>query len=518
MRAGFILSYPAQRYSEKLAIIFKDKRWTFAEVNKRINQLANALMKIGLTKGERVATLLGNSNYSLETRFAFSKSGLVFVRLNVRDSIHTNAYILNHSETRAIIVGEEFKDSLPLLMEQVPSLQFLITIGPTNDGIYSYESLLWESSPEEPEIEVSYDDIERIAYTSGTTGRPKGAIHTYGSGLARLRNEFMNQDIIITPNDILLSVAPLTHAAGLYATTFYIKGAANLILEKFEPEEVLRVIDQEKVTCAFFIPTMIYRLIETSSLKRYNYSSRCIFYGASPISPEKLKMAIEVFGNVFRQNYGMTEANQPILILNQKDHAFEKNETCKRLSSAGKPALGVEVKVLNFQGREIEPGKVGEICVRGDSITRGYWKQSGDENKESRDDWGWFHTGDMATVDEDGYVYIVGRSKDMIISGGFNIYPKEIEDVILKHSGVQEVAVIGVPDDLWGESIKAFVVSKQGCEIRVEEIQELCVSELGGLKKPKSIEIVEFLPKNPAGKILKGELRERYWKGHLRKI
>jgi acyl-CoA synthetase (AMP-forming)/AMP-acid ligase II len=261
---------------------------------------------------------------------------------------------------------------------------------------------------------------------------------------------------------------------------------------------------------------MIIKLIDHPDVHKYDLRSlRRIFYGTAPMPIEKLRKAIEIFGNIFRQNYGLTEATQPIIYLSPEDHILSGPEhVVARLGSCGRPALGVEVRVVNEKDQPVKPGEVGEIIVRGDSIMKGYLRQPKATAEALRG--GWLRTGDLATVDEEGYVFIVDRKSDMIISGGFNIYPKEIEEVIYRNPSVSEVAVIGVPDDVWGESVKAIVVPKEGVSLTEEGIIDFCRQHLASYKKPKSVDFVKELPKNNNGKILKRELKAQYWKGQIR--
>jgi len=298
--------------------------------------------------------------------------------------------------------------------------------------------------------------------------------------------------------------------------TYYSRGATNIILPRFDEHEILETIERERVTSLLLIPTMLYRLLMVPDLQSFDLSSvRRIWYGTAPMAVEKLTEAIRVFGNVFRQNYGMTEIAQPITYLGPEDHVIDGAPTQKRrLSSAGRPAMGVEVKVVNENGQPVEPGRVGEILIRSNKLMKGYWKKP-EETAEAFEG-GWFHTRDMAMVDEDGYLYIMDRKSDMIISGGFNIYPREVEDVIMSHPGVAEAAVIGVPHEMWGEAVKAMVVLKDGVLLTDAEIIEHCRKSLASYKKPASIDFIKEIPKNLYGKVDRRVLKEPFWKGHDR--
>jgi len=518
IHAGGLLNWPVRKYSHKTAIIYKKKRITFQEVNGRINRLANGLKDLGLKQGAHIATLIPNSPEYIEVRFGLQKAGMVEVRLNTRESAQEWAYMVNHSDSIALILDRDFLQKWNSVSSQCSEVPYTIAIPSGEEGTFSYENILSLSSPKEPEIMVSLDSIRRIVYTSGTTGKPKGVIKLVRQDLARLRNDFMNQDQFISSTDTCLNVAPLSHAAGHIFTTYYIKGATNVILRKFDPEEILQTIQNEKATAMLLVPTMITRLITHPNIRDYDLSSlRRIYYGTAPIPEKNLKQAIDIFGSIFRQNYGLTEATQPIIFLPPEDHVIDGNPVrVKRLASAGRPALGVEVRLVNDAGEEVLPEEDGEILIRSDVVMAGYWKDPEATSGALRD--GWFHTGDMARMDEDGYIFIVDRKKDMIISGGFNIYPREVEKAIEMHPDVLEVAVIGVPDDVWGESVKALIVPKDGAEISEQEIIDHCKSLIASYKKPKFVEFVKELPKNTTGKILKRELKERHWAGLARRV
>jgi len=513
-----LLKWPVMRWPDKTAVVFKDESLTFSEINERINRLANGLIKIGLKKPKRIGVLLGNSPRYIEARFALLKAGLTLVRLNVRESIQQHAFILKHSGAHALIYGEDFKELTRELKKLIPKIRFWIGVPNGDKGDISYEKLMQTSSFLDPDIQIKEEDIERINYTSGTTGKPKGAIITFGASLARLRNDFFNEEIAITCQDVYLAVAPLTHAAGVIFIPYYIKGATTVILDSFDPKSVLETIQRDGVTSVLLVPTMIIRLIEYPDIHKYDLRSlKRIYYGTAPMPVDKLRKAIEIFGNIFRQNYGLTEATQPILYLSPWEHILNGPENIiARLASAGRPALGVEVKVVKENGEPVKPGEVGEILVRSDSIMKGYLRDPKATAEALQG--GWLHTGDLAKVDEEGYIFIVDRKKDMIISGGFNIYPREIEEVIHSYPGVREVAVIGVPDELWGESVKAIIVPEEGASLTESKIIEFCKTKLASYKKPKSIEFVKELPKNNQGKILKRELKKKYWQGEIRMV
>lgn len=517
MKPGLLFSWPAKMYPDRTAIVFEGKRITYQQIESRSNRLANGLNRLPGSKGDRVGILLANSLEAVEAIVGVAKSKRAMLALNARHTAQEHTYVFNDSEAQTVIFGKEFWNIIEEVRNEAKGVRNFICVGRKGPGVLGYEEWLSEQATNEPREEINPDDIDRIHYTSGTTGRPKGAVSTYRIGGARIRNILANLDEAISPEDINLNVGPLTHAAGLVMTSYYIKGATNVILPRFDLELILRTIQEERVTNLLLIPTMIVMLLNHPEIRQYNLSTlKGIYYGTSPISAQKLKEALSVFGRIFRQNYGLTEAPQPITVLRKEDHIVEgTEEEVHRLASAGRPVLGVEVRVVKENGEDVAPGEIGEILIRSDTVMQGYWKLPEATTAALKD--GCLHTGDMATVDAKGYVFIVDRKHNMIISGGFNIYPHEVEEAINKHPAVLEAAVIGVPDEIWGESVKALVVLKQGQKATEKEIVEVCRKNLASYKKPKSVEFVSELPRNPYGKVLYNALKEKYWKG-MRKV
>jgi acyl-CoA synthetase (AMP-forming)/AMP-acid ligase II len=511
IRAGHTLSWPAQRYPDKVAITYEGRDLTFREVEERVNRLANGLMALGVQRGDRVAALLYNSPRAVEVRFALMKAGLCMVALNVRQTAEEQAYILQHSESCLLILDAEYLPVWEQIRTHCPLLREVIVAAAAAGPYRTYEALIADASPAEPHVMVSPDDLERIAYTSGTTGRPKGIMKTVGNDLARLRNDFMNEDRLTTADDVMLNVAPLTHAARVLFRKHYVKGARNIILRRFDAAEVFETLQRERVTTTMLVPTMIIRLLGYARAHEYDVSSlQRVYYGTAPMPADKLKQAIALFGNVLRQNYGLSEATQPVLLLSPQDVAVDGDtRQMQRLASAGRPALGVEVRIVTEHGAEAGPAEEGELLIRGDIVMAGYWRDP-EATREVIDADGWLHTGDVARKDQDGYIYIIDRKKDMIISGGFNVYPREVERIIETHQGVQEVAVVGIPDEVWGETVHAFVVPRDGVHLSEAELISLCKQHIASYKAPKSVRVVPELPKNFQGKILKRVLRQQY--------
>jgi acyl-CoA synthetase (AMP-forming)/AMP-acid ligase II len=519
MNVGTLFTKSARTFPERLAIAYGDSELTYRQAHQRINQLANALRGLGIQKGAHVAILLPNCPEFLETLYACFKAGIGTVPINFRLHPRECSFIIDDSAAAAVILGEDFRNPLYQRKGEMPRVKHYICMTDPLAGMLHYESLLKNQPADFPDEEVDRDSLAWLFYTSGTTGRPKGAMLTHHNLMVMTMNFFADISPL-NPEDVILHAAPLSHGSGLYSIPNVAKGAANVVLKSktFDPRIVLETIQRRKVTNIFMAPAMIKRLITSPEIDRYDLRSlKCIHYGGAPIYEEDLKGGVRRLGQVLVQLYGQAEAPMTISYLRKEEHLLEGTaEQIKRLTSAGIPRTDVEVRIVDSDDREIAPGEMGEIVLRGEVVMKGYWKNPQATAETLRG--GWLHTGDLGIMDERGYLYILDRAKDMIISGGENIYSREIEDVILKHPAVFEVAVIGVPDEKWGEAIKAFVSLKEGEKATEEGIINFCKDHLANYKKPKSVEFIDTIPKNPYGKVLKRVLREKYWAGEARRV
>lgn len=509
MILGDIMKRNAKRYPEKTGLVFKSVRFNFGELNRRINSMANALTDLGMHRGDRAAILLDNCPEFVELYFAIPKAGGVAVPLNLALSGQEMAYIINNAQANILVFGERFASLVNSLRNELSSVKNLVVVGAHGNEMKSYEQLIARYPAAEPEVPVGEEELAYLLYTSGTTGVPKGVMVTHRGMIEGALNYVLGYRL--QPRDIGLLTIPLFWGGSLFPFLmphFYL-GCTVVLSDDFTPEAILDLIQKERVTTSFMVPSLITALLEYPQLSNYDCSSlRHVWFGGEPMAVETLKRAIGAFGNVFFQLYGLVELTPVALIPPEEQVTEGPPEKVKRLASCGREACNVEVRVVDDEGRDVAPGQVGEVICRGDNMMKGYWGMPQATEEVLRG--GYVHTGDMATVDEDGYLYLVGRKKDLIVSGGRNIYPAEVEEIIYQHPSIVEAAVIGVPDDKLGESIKAVVVAREGENITEGDIIDFCRQRLPDYAQLKSVTFVDKLPRNPSGKILRRILREKF--------
>jgi acyl-CoA synthetase (AMP-forming)/AMP-acid ligase II len=519
MPMGDVIRRSAHRFPNKTALVFRESSLTYGELNRRVNSLANSLLQMGLRKGDRVVLLSHNHPAYFEVYFACAKSGGVFVPVNNLLRRAELLQILNYIEPRFLFFGPDFEETLGPIRSELKSVERWVCLKEEAAApLLPYARLVEKGSSEEPEVSVMDDDIMSIVLTSGTTGLPKGAMRTH-------RHIYINAltgaaEVGLKSSDRTLLVFPFYHVTWednlrhvLMANTILIRKEGS-----FDPAEVLGAVSREGITVCQFVPTMISSLLQLDSNESFDLTKlRLIVYAASPMPVELLKKALKRFQCQFTQLYGQTETGPLTTLLKPEDHVLEGSpEQTARLASAGRPVLSYEIRVVDKKGNDLPRGEVGEIAVRSECMTIGYWHLPQETAKTIRG--GWLYTGDFGRLDEEGFVYIVDRKNDMIISGAKNIYPREIEEVLYRHPAVLEATVIGVPDEHWGESVKALVVLKEGMESTEEEMIAYCKENLASYKKPRYVEFRKELPKSQTGKILKRVIREEYWKGRDRRV
>jgi len=497
-------------------MVFEGERWSFSQANERINRLANALAGMGVQKGERVGMLQVNCNQYIEAYFAVAKLGAIFVPLNFRAKSEELSHMMSRAEVKVFFVGKRYLEMVDQMLPQLPSVKECISIDGPGGGKLFYEDLIMSSPSDEVISEIGDDDITLLVFTSGTSGRPKGVPLTHKGFVSYVLENVEPASPEIEERNLL--TVPLYHIAGIQAMMPSIYGGRTLVLmRQFEVKEWMRMVQEERANRAMLVPTMLKWVIDDPDFKDYDLSSlKVITYGAAPMPFKVIKKAIELMPWVYFINaFGQTETASTITTLGPEDHRIEGTEEererkLKRLtSSIGRPLPDVEVMIVDEGGQAVVPGEVGEIWAKGPRIMSGYW-QDKEKSAQALTADGWLRTGDMGWMDEDGYIYLAGRGDDMIIRGGENISPEEVEDVIRTHRKVEDAAVIGVPDDEWGEEPKAIVVLKDGQNSTPDEIMEHCRSQLAGFKRPRSVVFVASLPRNPMGKVLRHQLREEY--------
>ncbi len=516
---GDIIRNNAMQHPDKIGLVHDGKRFTWKQTEARVNSFAQGLIKLGLKKGDGVGILVRNCHQWVESALAMAKLGLRMVPLNMMLKENELTYIIDNSETRFLLVDASMSDMARGMLSNLTGVDRVIGYHDGHGFDLDYENIISENSPDDPFWPVSPEDISMVIYTSGTTGHPKGAMLTHANLAAASVCE--GYDYRVIPSHITMNYIPLFFIGGWGSTClpYLLRGCTQHLLT-FDPEKVLNLIQEEKVNITIMVPTMINMLTNFPDVAKYDCSSmEAIPFAGSPLPVAQWKKAVDVFGNIFVSCYGFTEGCGTLTVLQPEDvNPFGNEKEIKRLGSCGKPMVQTAAKLVDYDNNEIPLGSdnIGEICIKGPTIFKGYWKLP-EATKEALQD-GWFHTGDLAQRDEDGFYYIVDRKKDMIISGGINVYPREVEEVIYTHPAVMDCSVIGVPDEKWGETIKAVITRKPGMNVTFEEIIALCQEKLASYKKPTSVDIVDDLPRTASGKILKRELREQYWTAKDRKV
>jgi long-chain acyl-CoA synthetase len=512
--ADIVRTYARERPDDPV-FEFEGRTVTFGELDARSSQLANALAAVGVRAGHRVALLDKNSVEFFELTFALTKIGAVIVAVNWRLAGNEVTQIVNDAKASVMIVGPEFVAEVEKIEPALDTVSTIIAIG-GHDRWLEYEAFLGAHEAVDPMFESRGHDVVLQLYTSGTTGLPKGVMLTND-------NFFCGMDEIastweLTPESVNLAVMPMFHIAGSgWALAGLAQGCRTVLVRDVDPVRILRAIPEFGVTTALFVPAVIQLLVSNPDAQTTDFSTlRAIAYGASPITETVLTKAMDVFGCQFIQLYGLTETTGAITQLDAKDH--DPAELAHLLRSCGRPYPWVEMRIVDPEtGEDVAGGEIGELWTRSDKTMAGYWgNEEATANAITPD--GWFKTGDAGYFDEAGYLYLHDRLKDMIVSGGENVYPAEVENVLAKHPDVGDVAVVGVPDEKWGEAVKAVVVRTAGSEVSAVELIAFAREHLAGYKLPKSVDFADALPRNPSGKLLKREIRKPYWQGSTRQI
>jgi long-chain acyl-CoA synthetase len=506
-----ILREHAANTPERIALVLGERRQTWSDLHERASRVAAGLASVGVGSQDRIAFLDKNGIEHFEVFFGAALANAVCVDVNWRLAAPEVEYIVNDAEAKVFVVGPDFAPVLDAIRGNLEPGMKVLVIGD------EYEAELAAQPATDPGVVQTGQDVAFQLYSSGTTGRPKGVMLTNDNffGLLPLAKDIWE----LTPESVNLVAMPLFHiGGGGWAMAGMYLGCKSIVVRELEPAALIDLIQKERVTHGFLVPAVLQFMLMIPSAATADWSSlQIMVYGASPISEEVLARAVTTFGCKFWQAYGLTETTGAVVNLSPEDH--DVNGPHKhRLRSCGTPGPGVELRIVDPDtGRDCDQGEVGEILVRGPQIMKGYWKMP-EETAKSIDADGWFRSGDAGYFDADGYLYIHDRVKDMIVSGGENVYPAEVENVLMSHPGIADVAVIGVPHERWGETAKAVVVRKPDVDVTEQEIIEFSRERLARFKCPTSVDWIDALPRNPSGKILKKDLRAPYWEGRERNV
>jgi acyl-CoA synthetase (AMP-forming)/AMP-acid ligase II len=534
MHIARILNKAVQLWPDKEAIVCGDLRLSYRQFYNRALRLAKNFQNLNISPGSRIGILHHNCHIFLECYFAAALANLILVPINPKLAKNELEFILVDSGAEVIISNQEpekelieiFSGNLPsnkvqtIIWTQKPLMNHIFIKGIQN---LFYDDILNKVNyVEDVNLLNSNNSCKNahLYYTSGTTGKPKGVILTHDNVVTHAIGTIA--ELQLTESDVWAHIAPLYHLADAWATfAITMVGGKHVLIPDFEPSMVLQTIIDEGMTISNLIPTMLNILVNDPNISNMNFPEiRCMLSGGAPIAPELVKNIIEIFNCQYIQTYGMTESSPYLTMSILKEHlkTLPENERFQYISRTGRPFITVELKVVDGAGNEIKPNDkdVGEIWVKGPTITPGYWNNP--EETEAAFCDGWLKTGDLAVIDSEGYVNIVDRKKDMILTGGENVYSTEVEYIIYEHPSILEVAVIGVPNDKWGEAVKAVVVPKEGITIKEAEIIQFCKERLTYYKIPKSVDIVSELPKTGSGKVQKKRLKDRYWAGMDKKV
>ncbi len=504
----------AREQPNAVALDFNNRTTTYGELDTRTSQVAQGLIAAGAAPGARVGYLGKNVDRYFEVLLGAFKARAVIVGVNWRLAPPEIAYVLNDAGCEILFVGKEFYGAVEKILIDCPGLKAVIAMDDGHELWAAYEPWRDAQPAKDPLLPVAPDDDVIQLYTSGTTGHPKGVQLTSANYMAVFSCLGNSPLGTYEPDDVVLIAMPFFHVAGVNIGLLTLaQGARGVVLGDIDPAEILRLIETKKVSYAFLVPAVILFLLQHPKSASMDFSAlKNISYGASPISDDVLLRAQQVFGCDFLQVYGLTETTGGGTFLAPEDHDPARG----KLRSCGKPAPGHEIRVVDDAGQTLPMGEVGEILIKAPNVMKGYWNRDEATRGAIRDSW--FHTGDAGFFDADGYLYIHDRVKDMIVSGGENIYPAEVENALFGHPGVADAAVIGVPDERWGEAVKAIVVKKEGANPHPAEIIAWARERIAGYKLPKSVDFVEIIPRNPSGKVLRRELRKPYWEGRDRQV
>ncbi|MEL7108589.1 MAG: long-chain-fatty-acid--CoA ligase [Pseudomonadota bacterium] len=498
----------------EVAFWFEGEETTFAELNSRANQVANGLLQLGVTADQRVGYLAKNTAVYYEMLYGCAKARAVMNGVNTRLAAPEVQFILSDAQIRVLFVGPEWFGMIEDIKDECPHLEHIITIGGAHGSWPEYTAWRAAQDASPPNITTQDDDDVIQLYTSGTTGLPKGVMLTNANYRAFLEQASRLDWASYDAGDTVMNAMPLFHVAGVNAgMVATAQGARSVVLPEINPAQILDLIETQKINHAFWVPAVILMLSQMPDFRDRDYTSlQQVFYGASPITEDLLTTAVEVMGARFTQLYGLTETVGGGTYLPPEAH----EPSWGKLRSCGVPYPSTIIRCVDGDGNPVPTGEVGEIVIQSGFVMKGYWNRPEATEDAIRN--GFFHTGDAGYFDEDGFLFIHDRVKDMIVSGGENVYPAEVENAIFGHPDIADVAVIGIPDEKWGEAVKAIIVPKDAATPSEESVIAWAKARIAGYKCPKSVDVIDALPRNPSGKILRKDLREPYWEGQERRV
>lgn len=510
---GDICRRSARLWPDKTAIVYEQTRLTYHQLDERVNRLANALRSQGVSKTDRLAVLSENTHKYLEIYFAASKLGISVTPLNFRLADNEIRHIVDDSESTVFLVGDGYEKRALSLKPSLSNIAIWISLDHQTQGFLFYEDMIADASTEEPGLDPDENEMAILMYTGGTTGLPKGVMMSHRGLMTAVAAAAVMCGF--RRDDITCFVLPLFHVSFWPAFSVLFVQGKVVINRKPDLNGMLKLIQDEKCTHINAVPTLYGWMLQMANVDAFDLSSlRLITYAGSPFPTELLKQCISKFGPIFEQAYGMTECIGGTFLL-KEDHVLD-GERSRLLSSAGKPCVVVDVGIRDVADNDLPPGEIGEIVIRGKNMMMGYWKNPELTAQTIRN--GWYHTGDVGYLDEDGYLFLVDRKADMIVTGGENVYPKEVEDVLYQHPAVAMAAVVSAPDEKWGERVQAAVVLKPDQRTSQEDLIAHCKERLAGYKCPKAVEFWDRLPTTSVGKILRKDVKKKFWEGHERSI
>jgi acyl-CoA synthetase (AMP-forming)/AMP-acid ligase II len=506
----------ASIHPQRTALVFEDRTWRYEEVADLATRIGNGLRRLGLAKEDKCAVISRNDPIAFISMLGILKAQGTWVPLNPANVVEENLHMVEHFDVEALFFLKESEAFAQQVKAQLPQVRHFFCVDAQSPLGPQVEPWAAEQSAEIVHLPWEPDAVCWLRGTGGTTGRPKGVMNTnrnLETAIANCRASFRVED-----QPICLASAPLSHAAGVSAMVTMAMAGTLVIARTFDAQETLRAIPEHRVSMLFLPPTALYTLLSQPNVRGFDYSSlRHFVYGAAPTSATRLQEAIDVFGPTMTQGYGQTEVPASVTFFAPQDHVNGNGQVIeKRLLSCGRPSPFARVALMDENGSLVPQGEIGEIVVQGGLVMKGYYKDP--EATAEVGKFGWHHTGDLAYQDADGFIYICDRKKEMIITGGYNVYPLEVERVVLSLASVQDCAVVGVPDAKWGEAIKAVIELKPGCTLDPEEVIALCRKRIGPVKAPKTVEFIDSLPRSPAGKVMRKEVRKLYWTDQTRNV